>query len=97
MSDGERKILIEFYHSTNGPKWKNNKTWCSEEPLSTWYGVEVQDGHVVSLYLSGNGLKGIHCYILLLYTGVHETLPGKLLTATCPVTFFYRAYTSEHM
>ena len=63
MSDDERQILTDFYLSTNGHKWKNNKTWCSEEPLSQWYGVSVECGHVVSLDLSNNGLEGEHWFL----------------------------------
>ena len=62
MSD-ERKILIEFYNSTNGPEWKNNTNWCSDEPLSEWYGVSVEGERVVVLDLKENGLKGKHRYI----------------------------------
>ena len=60
MSDDERKILIEFYNATNGPEWKNNTNWCSEEPLSQWYGIQVNwwPGTLTGLDLRDNGLKG---------------------------------------
>ena len=58
LSDDERKALIEFFNATNGPEWKYSTNWCSEEPLSQWYGVGTESGHVVTLNLGGNGLKG---------------------------------------
>ena len=60
QSDNQRKILIEFYHSTNGPEWKNNTNWCSDEPLSAWYGVQCNwwAGTLTGLDLRNNGLKG---------------------------------------
>ena len=54
----ERKILIEFYHSTKGPEWTSSANWCSEEPLSQWRGVSVEGGRVVKIDLRENGLKG---------------------------------------
>ena len=92
MSDDERKILIEFYNAANGPEWKYSTDWCSKEPLSQWYGVSVQGGHVILLNLGGNGLRGMHCYILLQYIGVDETLPGTSLTA-----FFCNIFTIGHI
>ncbi|CAN0052033.1 unnamed protein product, partial [Choristocarpus tenellus] len=47
----EREILLEFYASTNGHRWKNNSGWNSHaHDLSTWYGIEVDDeGYVVKI------------------------------------------------
>lgn len=56
----EKNILVSFYKDTNGDGWKNNTNWCSDKPLSEWYGIQVNEkGRVVSINLSGNNLTSI--------------------------------------
>jgi Leucine-rich repeat (LRR) protein len=66
----EREALIAFYNSTGGSNWKNtlanDKVWDVNNPssdVSTWKGVVVSNGHVVSLGIQGtlyyNNLVGI--------------------------------------
>lgn len=50
--------LVDLYNSTNGPNWKHSDNWLTSQPLSTWRGVHVSNGQVVSLSLSSNRLKG---------------------------------------
>ena len=54
----ERQALMDLYNSTDGANWKNNKNWGSDKPLSEWYGVGTNRGHVRYLSLNDNGLKG---------------------------------------
>ncbi len=63
----ERGALIDFYLSTDGDNWTRNDNWKKpggsfNDPGTeeSWYGVEVTDGHVTSLEMSGDGnnLKG---------------------------------------
>lgn len=55
----ERDALIAIYNALGGENWINNTNWCSEKPLSEWYGVTVdQYGYVNSLFLTGNNLYG---------------------------------------
>ena len=55
----ERTALIEFYKATNGDNWKNNTNWCSDKPISEWYGVYTNKlGYVISLDLAKNNLVG---------------------------------------
>lgn len=35
----DRDVLIAFYKATGGDNWTHNDNWCSERPLSEWYGV----------------------------------------------------------
>ena len=56
----EKRILADFYKDTNGDGWKNNTNWCSDKPLSEWFGIQVNDkGKVVSINLSGNNLTSV--------------------------------------
>ncbi len=55
----QREILIEFYKATNGDNWNVKHNWCSDKPLSQWYGVMCDSkGYVTSLTLRSNNLLG---------------------------------------
>ena len=56
---GDRGALIALYNSADGPNWKNNANWLSDEPLNRWYGVTAVGDRVTELDLGGNGLKGV--------------------------------------
>lgn len=50
----EREALIAIYNALDGDNWTNNENWCSDKPVSEWYGVFTnEDGNVRSLTLSG--------------------------------------------
>lgn len=49
--------LEEFYNSTNGDNWINNKGWLKEADLLDWYGIENEQGSV-RLSLEANNLSG---------------------------------------
>lgn len=52
----ETKVLLELYNGTQGQNW--NTTWDVNAPVNTWYGVTVQNGHVVEINLFRNNLVG---------------------------------------
>lgn len=55
----ERAALEALYASAGGAGWTSSANWCSDSPLGEWYGVETDDeGHVISLSLSDNNLRG---------------------------------------
>ena len=50
----DRAVLVKLYNGTDGPNWVNNTGWMSDEPLSSWFGVNVDSlDRVVGLDLSG--------------------------------------------
>lgn len=55
----QRKILIDFYNSTNGDNWKVNTNWCTDAPLGEWYGINA-DGYGVGYieFSNDNNLDG---------------------------------------
>ena len=55
--DLEREALIALYKATNGDNWTNNTNWCSDKPVSEWYGITVQDGELW-IDLRSNNLIG---------------------------------------
>lgn len=53
----EREALIAIYHALDGDNWYNNDNWCSDKPLSEWYGI-FYDNYVLGLGLEYNNLSG---------------------------------------
>ncbi|MFI3314477.1 MAG: leucine-rich repeat domain-containing protein, partial [Rikenellaceae bacterium] len=60
MVASDRATLMAFYYATGGDNWTNNENWCTDAPLSEWYGVRVNSssGRVTSLSTSNNNLNG---------------------------------------
>ena len=56
----DRAALMELYHATNGPNWRNEAdNWGTDAPLDTWRGIRTDDeGRVIHLSLRDNGLQG---------------------------------------
>lgn len=66
----EREALIALYNATDGKNWTKvsstvgerdirTEYWCTDKPVSQWYGVEVGgDGHVMYVRLNNMNLKG---------------------------------------
>ncbi len=56
VSDKEKDALVKIYYATNGKEWKIK--WDLSSSVSNWYGVEIKNGEVIGLDLSGNNLRG---------------------------------------
>ena len=50
--------LRGLFLTTGGKDWTCNTNWCGYKPIGEWYGVEAEDGNVVSLDLADNNLTG---------------------------------------
>ncbi len=50
--------LVDLYNRTNGPNWKHHIHWLTKKPVSTWHGVTVSLGRVISITLAANRLRG---------------------------------------
>ena len=56
----EREALIAIYNALDGDNWTNNTNWCSDKPVSEWYGIGVaENGSVSSISLRENNLSGV--------------------------------------
>lgn len=55
----ECEALVALYNSTNGDSWTSSENWLVTYFPSNWYGVSVNTGHVISLYLGGNHLTNM--------------------------------------
>ena len=52
---------MALYEATDGDNWTNNANWCSDLPLTEWYGIfmDPTDGkRISSLDLRSNNLRG---------------------------------------
>ena len=59
VSQAERDALIDLFNATNGNEWTNNTNWLSgSEPVSSWYGVTVENNMVTEVSLYSNNLEG---------------------------------------
>ena len=56
----ERAALVAFYKANNGDGWQYKDNWCTDAPLSNWYGVSMTDDgrHVMSISLKYNNTDG---------------------------------------
>lgn len=55
----DRDALVALYQATDGANWKNSENWLGAAALGAWQGVSTDDdGRVVELNLSQNGLRG---------------------------------------
>lgn len=56
----EREALVEFYRALDGDHWVNNTNWCSDKPISEWFGVTMnEEGELWELSLRNNNLSGM--------------------------------------
>ncbi len=78
----EERLLAEFYEAMDGVNWEDNAGWLSEQPLSEWYGITVnQYGRVVGLELSDNNLNGVLPETLALLTKLESVrVSGNAIT-----------------
>jgi len=59
IPDTEYQALVALYNAAGGANWKN--TWDISENdlhLHNWYGVNINQGHVISIELQNNNLTG---------------------------------------
>lgn len=54
----ECQTLETFYYSTSGGEWNNHSRWLVTTTPCSWYGVTCSSGHVTSLILENNQLRG---------------------------------------
>jgi len=54
----ELTILVELFEALQGEDWDRNDYWLSKASFCDWYGVACDNGHVASINLVSNNLKG---------------------------------------
>jgi len=80
--------LVDLYNSTNGTGWRSDSNWLTKAPVSTWYGVTVQNARVTNLSLPDNNLAGDIPSALGNLTKLDTlSLGGNGLTGNLPFSF----------
>lgn len=54
----ECESLVDLFKTTKGDQWKNNSNWLKTNTPKNWYGLTIQNGHVIKINLANNGLSG---------------------------------------
>ena len=54
----EVAALQDIFRSTHGTNWVRFDNWLTNKPLSEWYGVTCESGHVRHINLKCNNLSG---------------------------------------
>ena len=96
----ECRALVALYESTDGDHWQENSGWLVGESPCQWYGVICQQGRVIDLYLSHNGLRGAIPATLGNLTSLNELdlsfnqLTGSIPTELAHLSRLYRLYLS---
>ena len=49
--------LVGFFQATGGNTWVNGRGWRTVQPISSWYGVTLENNRVVRLELPNNNLR----------------------------------------
>ncbi len=62
VSQGDFEALVALYNATDGDNWNHKDNWningTANDVTSSWYGVTVEGGRVISIDLSQNNLIG---------------------------------------
>ncbi|MFA5443485.1 MAG: BACON domain-containing carbohydrate-binding protein [Bacteroidales bacterium] len=58
VPDAQRERLMVLYNQLDGENWTKGDNWNSQEDISTWEGVTVENEAVTGLNLNGFGLNG---------------------------------------
>lgn len=54
----EKAALTDFFNKANGNGWTRKDNWCSDKPLSEWFGITVENGKITGIALENNNLTG---------------------------------------
>ncbi|MCV6637823.1 hypothetical protein [Candidatus Albibeggiatoa sp. nov. NOAA] len=58
IPQAECEELVNFYHSTGGDNWFKKGGWLQTSSPCSWFGIECENGSVISLLLFLNNLNG---------------------------------------
>lgn len=85
----ECAALVALYNATGGDNWANKANWCSDRPVSEWYGVTVDEqGRVAGLKMEVNNMTGCIPAEFCELSNIQEiNLLGNHLSGVIPAGF----------
>jgi len=61
LSHSTGQALVDFYHATNGPKWRDNPNWLYGDPCKqSWKGVFCWRSRITWLYVPNTQRKATY-------------------------------------
>ncbi len=51
-------VLVALYNNTDGAHWHNHTNWLTTAPVSTWFGISLNQNRISIITLSFNNLNG---------------------------------------
>lgn len=84
----ERAALCDIYEQMGGKDWVESTNWCTNAPLDTWRGIELdEEGHVYSIMMCNNNVTGEIPSSIGDFTGLYRlNLHDNHITGTIPET-----------
>ncbi|MCF8359351.1 MAG: gliding motility-associated C-terminal domain-containing protein [Prolixibacteraceae bacterium] len=59
VAESDSLALVALYNATDGDNWTRNDNWLNEvDPVSTWYGITIENGRVSGIRFDQNNLVG---------------------------------------
>jgi len=100
----ECESLVDLFKATDGYQWLMKTNWLRSVPLSEWYGISTDNGHVIKINLANNGLSGTIPQSLRALVKLQEVdLSGNDLEGDIPVSawqesrFLYDQYNKQEI
>ncbi len=83
-----RYLLCCFYKATDGDNWFRNDFWCSNAPISSWYGISQSSNGDLLIDLSNNNLRGRVNFIDMLFNGhgLQYNNPDQIVNAETEIS-----------
>lgn len=86
----EREALVEFYRALDGDHWVDNTNWCSDKPLSEWFGIRAnEEGELLEISMFDNNLTGTLPDVFDKFSSLqHIGLSGNKLVGELPQSLY---------
>ena len=89
--------LVKLYNATNGANW--TRKWVLTQPMTSWYGVTLENDKIVAVYLGNNKLNGtlpnLNLMSLREFDLSTNQLNGSIPNFNLPELLDFRLYSNQ--